>query len=81
MARKKPRHPPEDPRVVADRERWLGMIDRATLVATQAMIEAHLKRELRLARKPLLEPDNATEAALDVPAEALEALPPEKRTP
>jgi hypothetical protein len=46
--RKKRSTIPEDPRIVADRERWLDMIDRATLMASLAMVEAHLRREKAL---------------------------------
>jgi len=50
MARKRRRPTPEADAVAADKQRWLDIIDRATLVATQHMIEAHLRR---LHRAPL----------------------------
>jgi DNA-binding GntR family transcriptional regulator len=51
---KKRRAIPEDPRIVAERERWLDLIERHELLAASALIEAHLRRQLQIPRPMIL---------------------------
>ena len=50
MRRKKKRAAPVDP----ERERWLALIDRATLLHSLSVIQAHLSRTLKIPRPSIL---------------------------